>query len=162
LPAGVSVNTLTGQISGTPAVVGTYPVTISATNGGGTATATLTITVNPPTPVINTPLTKPATVTQPATGALVGAFTDLRVFPNPWRPNFPGNPPVRFDHLPPNSTVKIFTVSGQWVQTLPTSSDTVPWDLRNGSGDRVASGLYLYVITADGGLKTTGILAVIK
>ena len=45
LPAGLSVNTTTGAISGTPSVAGTTPVTISATNAGGTGTATLTITV---------------------------------------------------------------------------------------------------------------------
>src|SRR6266571_1801264 len=49
LPAGLSVNTSTGLISGTPAV-GTnagspYSVTISATNSGGTGSATLTLTI---------------------------------------------------------------------------------------------------------------------
>src|SRR5205823_9483263 len=61
LPTGLSVNTATGLISGTPAV-GTdagspYTVTISATNSGGTGSATLTLTINPPKPlIINPPL----------------------------------------------------------------------------------------------------------
>jgi hypothetical protein len=45
LPNGLSVNSTSGQISGTPAVAGTYPVTISATNAGGTGSATLTLNV---------------------------------------------------------------------------------------------------------------------
>ncbi len=45
LPAGLSVNTGTGVISGTPTAAGISSVTISATNAGGTGSATLTITV---------------------------------------------------------------------------------------------------------------------
>src|SRR5207237_164770 len=58
LPGGLTVNTTTGVISGTPTTAGTYSVTISATNSGGTGNATLTLTiVNPPPPVITSPAT---------------------------------------------------------------------------------------------------------
>src|SRR5207237_5439319 len=58
LPGGLTVNTTTGVISGTPTTAGTYSVTISATNSGGTGSATLTLTINnPPPPVITTPIT---------------------------------------------------------------------------------------------------------
>jgi hypothetical protein len=46
LPAGLSVNTSSGLISGTPTQVGTNSVTISATGAGGTGTASLTITIS--------------------------------------------------------------------------------------------------------------------
>ncbi|TAG09590.1 MAG: hypothetical protein EAZ42_06495 [Verrucomicrobia bacterium] len=46
LPAGLSVNTSTGVISGTPTAAGTSNVSISATNGGGTDTESLALTVN--------------------------------------------------------------------------------------------------------------------
>jgi hypothetical protein len=62
LPAGLSVNTSTGLISGTPTTVGTYSVTISATNAGGTGSATLVITISPAAPVIQPPFTATGTV----------------------------------------------------------------------------------------------------
>lgn len=46
LPAGLSVNTSTGLISGTPSAAETSTVTISASNSAGTDTKTLTITVS--------------------------------------------------------------------------------------------------------------------
>jgi len=45
LVSGLSVNTSTGEISGTPTVVGTYTVNISATNAGGTGNGTVVYTI---------------------------------------------------------------------------------------------------------------------
>jgi hypothetical protein len=67
LPAGLSVNTSTGLISGTPTTAGTFSITISATNAGGTGSATLTLTVNAAAPVITSSLT--------ATGQVGVAFS---------------------------------------------------------------------------------------
>jgi hypothetical protein len=65
LPQGVNVSTSTGLISGTPGTVGTYTVTLSATNAGGTGTATLTLLIEQPIPVIFTSLTANGQVGQP-------------------------------------------------------------------------------------------------
>lgn len=53
LPAGLSLNTTTGLISGTPNATGSFSVTLRATNIHGTGTATLALTIqsapgNPP------------------------------------------------------------------------------------------------------------------
>lgn len=55
LPAGLSVNTNTGVISGTPtAGPGSYQITMTATNAGGPGTATLNLTIEAiPIPVVS-------------------------------------------------------------------------------------------------------------
>ena len=45
LPPGLSANTSSGQISGTPTVAGTSKVTVSATNAAGTSSLEVTITI---------------------------------------------------------------------------------------------------------------------
>lgn len=64
LPTGLSLNSSSGAITGTPTGAGTSNVTISATNSAGTGSATLVITVNPSAsaPAISSPLTQSGTV----------------------------------------------------------------------------------------------------
>src|ERR1035437_778380 len=47
LPAGLAGNTGTGGISGTPTAVGTWTVTLGASNSGGTGSAALTLSILP-------------------------------------------------------------------------------------------------------------------
>ena len=58
LPAGLSVNTSTGILSGTPTALGTTTATVTAANAGGTASANVTFVVsrNPNAPVITSAL----------------------------------------------------------------------------------------------------------
>jgi uncharacterized repeat protein (TIGR03803 family) len=49
LPSGLTINTGTGQITGTPTIPGTYYVTLSAVSAAGTGTAILPLTVAAPT-----------------------------------------------------------------------------------------------------------------
>ena len=85
----------------------------------------------------------------------------IRVYPNPWRADQDANSMIMFDHLPEPSTVKIFTVSGHEVRTLSSDNGSVGWDRTNKAGDRVASGIYLYLITDSQGNPTKGKLAII-
>ena len=49
-PSGLSIDTVTGILSGTPTVVGTYTISITAANGGGTSSvASLVFTIAPKT-----------------------------------------------------------------------------------------------------------------
>jgi hypothetical protein len=68
LPAGLSVNSGTGLISGTPTSAGTSTVTLSASNAGGTGNATLTLTFA---------ATLPASFVQSAASVALGAPSSL-------------------------------------------------------------------------------------
>jgi GH25 family lysozyme M1 (1,4-beta-N-acetylmuramidase) len=63
LPNGLSTNTSTGVVSGTPTVSGTFNATISASNAGGTDTEHLTLVLSPQSsaPVITSALMATAT-----------------------------------------------------------------------------------------------------
>ena len=67
LPLGLSFNSLTGAINGTPTTDGVSIVTLSATNSTGVSTATLTITIAPAAvaPVITSPTSASAKIGSP-------------------------------------------------------------------------------------------------
>jgi len=90
-------------------------------------------------------------------------FNTVNVFPNPLYgfnvatsyTNSPSDEPfVTFSNLPEEITVKIYSLSGQLLRTLTQddkSSPTSPflrWDLQNESALRVASGLYLAIVSS--------------
>jgi len=83
-----------------------------------------------------------------ATITLVTAnLANVKVYPNPWRKDKHATKDVTFANLPIGSTVKLFTVSGHQVKSLSEVNGTVSWNLTNDSGDKVASGTYVYLIT---------------
>jgi hypothetical protein len=53
LPAGLSINTATGQIKGSPSSAGTTLVTITASNVSGNDSRVVSFVVNPPAPVVS-------------------------------------------------------------------------------------------------------------
>jgi uncharacterized delta-60 repeat protein len=67
LPSGLTIDTSTGAITGTPTATGTFTVDVTATNSGGSATVPFTFTVNPPpsAPSITSASTATATVGTP-------------------------------------------------------------------------------------------------
>jgi hypothetical protein len=96
-------------------------------------------------------------------------LASVRVYPNPWRSDrHAAHPVITFDQMALGATVKIFTVSGHLVKTLTPAIDTVTWDLTNDSGDKVASGIYIYLVTVgdtgygSNGQKARGKIAIIK
>jgi len=129
-------------------------LSLSSVSGLGVGTYTLTV-------IGSNPAGKTATATANVT-LISGSLDNVRVYPNPWRTNKSAAFPITFDQLSTNSIVKIFTVSGHFMKSLDASSGIAKWDLTNDAGDKVASGLYIYLITNDQGQKTTGKLAVIR
>jgi len=65
LPAGLTVSTATGLITGKSTVTGTKSVTLTATNAAGSSTAPLTITTTLAKPVISSPSAASGAVGQP-------------------------------------------------------------------------------------------------
>ena len=90
-------------------------------------------------------------------------FNTVNVYPNPLYgfniatsyTNSPSDEPfVTFSNLPEEITVRIYSLSGQLLRTLTqankssTTSPFLRWDLQNESGLRVASGLYLAIVSS--------------
>jgi len=61
---------------------------------------------------------------------------------------------IRFTHLPKQCTIKIYTITGEFVFELKHDSITDGsefWDLRTINNQEVSPGLYLYAVTEPGG-----------
>ncbi len=127
--------------------------------------------------------TRGATVDQEKAASLLDQVT---VVPNPYvaanefepvNPFQTGRGPrrIRFMHVPPRCTIRIFTMSGQLVRVLEHyegSNDQLPpeallsgsveWDLLSEEGLAVSYGVYLYHLEAPGIGEKTGTFAIIK
>lgn len=103
-------------------------------------------------------------VPDPAADNLSGVY----VYPNPFKPNSPGSfqaAKLTFKGLPAVAAIKIFTIAGRQVAELHKSdaaADNYEWNVVNTDGRKLASGVYLYFITAPGGGKARGKFAVIR
>jgi flagellar hook assembly protein FlgD len=73
--------------------------------------------------------------------------------------NTPDEPFVTFTNLPEQVTINIYSLSGTLLRTLTIDDKDSPtspflrWDLQNESGLRVASGMYLAIVTSEYGDK---------
>ena len=86
----------------------------------------------------------------------------FRVFPNPFTAHS-GVGDVIFANLKDNDKVTIVSSRGRSVRTLQKrgGDGDLHWDLRNESGDVVASGVYIYRVVGKRGEKL-GKLAVVR
>ncbi len=90
-------------------------------------------------------------------------FDKVNVFPNPlygynvatsYTNSAADDPFVTFSNLPDEITIKIYSLSGQLLRTLTSADKSSPsspflqWNLQNETGLRVASGVYLAIITS--------------
>jgi hypothetical protein len=95
---------------------------------------------------------------------------EINVFPNPYYGVNPEelnkyNRFVTFNHLPNAAKIRIFNLAGQLVRTIDknTTDQFQRWDLLNGAGLPVASGLYIvYIDMPDLGTTKTLKVAIIQ
>lgn len=104
--------------------------------------------------------------------ALISPFdtdvTNVYAYPVPFRPNA-GNPTrygtwqdgIRFTNMPSEGRIKIYTISLDLVRELDVVPPETVWDVKNYSGETVASGIYIWEIVS-GDNRKTGKLAVVK
>jgi hypothetical protein len=99
--------------------------------------------------------------------AVIPAAVDVsaaHAFPTPFMPS-QGHTNITFSALPADVTIKIFTVSGHLVKTLTKSdpSDRLVWSpVANEQGSNLASGVYIFIVTASGGGQKKGKIMIIR
>jgi hypothetical protein len=94
----------------------------------------------------------------------------IRVVPKPYLATAafeegPNQRKMQFIYLPPECTIRIYTISGNLVRTLSHASDeggTEDFDLRNRWGQPIASGNYYYHVTTPSGNTHLGRFAVVQ
>ena len=99
----------------------------------------------------------------------------VAVVPNPYRGSAewdpgPGQSRVHFIHLPARSTVRIYTSNGELVRELvqdPSANQggetgELAWDLKNGQGRNVVSGIYIYQVESPQGHNIKGHFVIIR
>ncbi|MDP2303492.1 MAG: hypothetical protein Q8N03_13830 [Ignavibacteria bacterium] len=102
-------------------------------------------------------------------------LSNIYVVPNPYVAFSPsegsgltaemrGDRDLQFRNLPPKCTIRIYTITGELVQTLQKDdlTSTVHWDLLTYEGQRIAYGVYIYHVDSDGIGEKIGRFGVIK
>jgi len=98
-----------------------------------------------------------------------GDLDKIKVVPNPFivQSGFSGGQSnsIRFTHLPTQCQIYIYTVSGEFVDHISHDSPVDGnefWDLKNGKGQDVAPGLYIYTVETLNDLKKIGKFAIVR
>jgi hypothetical protein len=84
------------------------------------------------------------------------------VYPNPFRPGQAVGGTLKFTGLETTDKIKIFTLTGEKVLEKSGMNQRWEWDGRNGSGDKVATGVYLWVVDRENGERVMGKLFLIR
>ncbi|MFA5780266.1 MAG: T9SS type A sorting domain-containing protein [Elusimicrobiota bacterium] len=90
-------------------------------------------------------------------------LTKAHCYPNPYKPS-KGHTKITFSRLTTHTKLKVFNIAGEFVydKEEDTPDGELPYDVVNKDGDKLASGVYIYLITDNSGNKAKGKFAVIK
>ena len=99
-------------------------------------------------------------------GASLPGLDNVKVYPNPYKPGSGGlfdASGIFFVGLTGETKIKIYNIAGELV--LEQDNNEYPdyeWNIRNKKGKKVASGVYIYLITNDRGNKKIGKFTIVK
>lgn len=161
---GKSFKTVLTTSSTTGSVAGLSPKTsysfrVASSNGEGVLSV---FDVAAATKTAAAPLIGARSIASPRAAPGDAPLEAVKAYPIPFRPSL-GHTVVTFSGLAPGSTVRIFTALGESVrETSADSSGMGSWDGRNGGGEAVASGTYVYSAEDASGSRKTGRLVVIR
>ncbi len=146
--------TFTPTVTSTPTITPTLTIsatltisptaTISATRTpSASITVTRTITL---TPTVTPTITNTPVIVVPS------GLEDALVYPNPYQAKFKSLREVTFHNIPRRALIRIYDISGKFVRKLEKNSDLpyIRWNLQNSRGSNVSSGVFIYIIQANG------------
>jgi flagellar hook assembly protein FlgD len=87
---------------------------------------------------------------------------EVHVYPNPYRISQAVGGTLKFTGLSSGDKVKLFTITGEKVVENSGVTGRWEWDGRNTSGDKVVSGVYIWIIDRENGEKYTGKLFIVR
>ncbi len=106
------------------------------------------------------PLEIPERITEP----MVSNLEQVRVYPNPVRPNVTDKGAITFDRLPIGTHIRLFTPNGELLETLDVTEqdrNRKQWWLTSNNTTDVSTGIYIYILEFETE-KKIGKIAVIK
>ncbi|MXV73954.1 S8 family serine peptidase [Candidatus Poribacteria bacterium] len=106
------------------------------------------------------PLEMPSSIAETAVSDLM----QVRVYPNPVRPNVADKGVITFDRIPIGTRIQLFTAKGELLETLDVTEqdhNRKKWWLTSNNTADVSTGIYIYVLEFDS-QKKIGKIAVIK
>lgn len=100
---------------------------------------------------------------KPLLGALENDVTNTFAFPNPFKPS-KGHTTIKFAFLPNSGSIRIYSAAGELVEKI-TFTDLgdkfLSWNVTNSSGEKVGSGVYIYIVES-GKKRKTGKLVIVR
>ncbi|MFH1784303.1 MAG: glycoside hydrolase TIM-barrel-like domain-containing protein [bacterium] len=89
-------------------------------------------------------------------------FSQVIVYPNPWKPTS-GSGSIIFKTLPGDTDIYIYNIVGEKVYEQENIADSnFNWNTNNDSGNKVVSGIYIYLLKDDKGHKKSGKIGIIR
>lgn len=125
------------------------------------------ITVSNVTDIDENPIraaTRPLEIPLGVMETAVSDLTQVRVYPNPVRPNVADKGLITFDRLPVGTRIQLFTARGELLETLDVTDqdhNRKEWWLTSNNTADVSTGIYIYVLEFDTE-KKIGKIAVVK